>query len=116
MNKHGGEPSKGTAYASSITVQQLILPSPPKIHRSVYMYPSSIHQCMYAHIHTHLQTRMRTYIHHKTYCAAIQDFRLNRVEIEESQEADGTGRVKPKKKKSYDLNTSDKFWQTQKGR
>lgn len=46
----------------------------------------------------------------------VLDFKLNRVEIEEASEVRSPGGPRPaKKKKSYDLNPTDHFWQSQKG-
>ncbi|XP_064624116.1 sec1 family domain-containing protein 1-like [Lineus longissimus] len=64
---------------------------------------------------------LATPFHHTwTYQALVHDvldLKLNRVEIEEctdSKSAGGAARPK-KKKKQYDLSTSDRFWMTQKG-
>ena len=48
----------------------------------------------------------------------IQNLTLNRVEIHETVDAKTAGAraVSQKKKRSYDLNPSDKFWQNHKGR
>ena len=41
---------------------------------------------------------------------------MNRVEIEETADVRTPhGAARPKKKKSYDMNTTDRFWQSQKG-
>ena len=46
----------------------------------------------------------------------LQSLELNRVEIEESPDVKTPhGAMRPKKKKSYDLNVSDRFWMAQKG-
>lgn len=46
----------------------------------------------------------------------VLDLKLNRVEIEEATEVRSPGGSRPsKKKKSYDLNPTDHFWQSQKG-
>ena len=47
----------------------------------------------------------------------FQNLSLNRVEIEETSDMSPAGGARPKKKKkSYDLNPTDKFWQSQKAR
>ena len=48
----------------------------------------------------------------------VQNLELNRVEIHESVDAKtgGARAISQKKKKSYDLNPSDRFWQNHKGR
>ncbi|XP_045174268.1 sec1 family domain-containing protein 1-like [Mercenaria mercenaria] len=61
-----------------------------------------------------------TMLHHTwTYQALshdVLDFKLNRVEIEEATEVRSPGGTRPaKKKKSYDMHTTDRFWQLQKG-
>ncbi|XP_046367606.1 sec1 family domain-containing protein 1-like [Haliotis cracherodii] len=64
---------------------------------------------------------LATMLHHTwTYqalCHDVLDFKLNRVEIEETSEArSAAGSPRPmKKRKTYDLSTVDKFWDTQKG-
>lgn len=64
---------------------------------------------------------LATMLHHSwTYQALahdVFDLQLNRVEIEESQEikSPGGAMMSKKKKRSYDLNPSDRFWQAQKG-
>ena len=64
---------------------------------------------------------LATMLHHTwTYQALshdVLDFKLNRVEIEETSEVRSpAGAVREtKKKRSYDLNPTDKFWQNQKG-
>lgn len=64
---------------------------------------------------------LATPFHHTwTYQALAHDvlnLSLNRVEIHESVDAKTAGArtVSQKKKRSYDLNTSDKFWQVHKG-
>ncbi|KAK6184523.1 hypothetical protein SNE40_006984 [Patella caerulea] len=64
---------------------------------------------------------LATMLHHTwTYQALahdVLDLKLNRVEIEESTNVQSpAGSPRPmKKKKSYDLNTNDKFWHIQKG-
>lgn len=66
---------------------------------------------------------LATMLHHTwTYQALahdVLDLNLNRVEIhdittDESKDA-ADMRIRPKKKKSYDLNPHDKFWQSEKG-
>lgn len=58
-------------------------------------------------------------LHHTwTYQALTHDvfnLQLNRVEVEETVEAKSPGGAPMKKKKSYDLNPTDRFWQAQKG-
>ena len=47
----------------------------------------------------------------------LQNLSLNRVEIEEGDVKTPTAGARPKKKKkSYDLNPTDTFWQSHKGR
>ena len=48
----------------------------------------------------------------------MQNLALNRVEITETVDAKTVGAraVSQKKKRSYDLNPLDKFWQNHKGR
>ena len=64
---------------------------------------------------------LATMLHHTwTYQALshdVLDLKLNRVEIEESTEvrSPGGGTRPTKKKKSYDLNPTDTFWEMQKG-
>lgn len=63
---------------------------------------------------------MATMLHHTwTYQALshdVLDFKLNRVEIEEETEIRSPAGTRPsKKKKSYDMNATDRFWQLQKG-
>ncbi|NXF20553.1 SCFD1 protein, partial [Rhodinocichla rosea] len=65
---------------------------------------------------------LATPLHHTwTYQALVHDvldFHLNRVNLEESAGTESTpagARPKKKNKKSYDLTTSDKFWQKHKG-
>ncbi|XP_067654708.1 sec1 family domain-containing protein 1-like [Haliotis asinina] len=64
---------------------------------------------------------LATMLHHTwTYqalCHDVLDFKLNRVEIEETSEArSAAGSPRPmKKKKTYDLSNADKFWETEKG-
>ncbi|NXR22526.1 SCFD1 protein, partial [Cinclus mexicanus] len=65
---------------------------------------------------------LSTPLHHTwTYQALVHDvldFHLNRVHLEESAGTESTpagARPKKKNKKSYDLSTSDKFWQKHKG-
>ncbi|XP_074640087.1 sec1 family domain-containing protein 1-like [Tubulanus polymorphus] len=45
----------------------------------------------------------------------VLDLKLNRVEIEETSGVSAHGARPVKKKKSYDLNTTDKFWQSHQG-
>ncbi|XP_033752731.1 sec1 family domain-containing protein 1-like [Pecten maximus] len=62
---------------------------------------------------------LATMLHHTwTYQALTHDvfnLQLNRVEVEETVEAKSPGGAAMKKKKSYDLNPTDRFWQAQKG-
>ena len=48
----------------------------------------------------------------------LQDLSLNRVEIDEGGDAEAhmSGARPKRKRKTYDLNTSDSFWVAQKGR
>ena len=50
--------------------------------------------------------------------ASLQDLKLNRIEIEEAVDMKSpSGQVRPKKrKKTYDMNATDNFWITHKGR